>query len=154
MTFEKLAPVLAPQLFKFFVKLCFGKEAADLSAGPAKLLEAKLTQDFERRDFERQLVGISEKVVQQLVPLFDPSGARDLLAPETIAGEVAQAIDGVSVELLLEKDLDAGKLVEGFRKAHTLQKPRFSDEEEQVYFYALNEVADYLVEVAASSPGG
>jgi hypothetical protein len=70
-----------------------------------------------------------------------------------IAHELGTTLSqSLSVELLIEKDLDPAKLTEAFRRARPLPHAVFGDGETALYDRALDETARYVVGIANKLP--
>jgi len=161
-----LLTVTSTSVAKFLLKKYFASAGViqllgkDLSEGGQSVGEGLVdiaAAGFRDRAAQREALrlfeGIADKIILQLTPLFEEAQKHGHVNFESVARELATALEGkLSAELLLAKDLDPRKLANAFRDAHPLPTAQFSEAETALYERALYQSARYLVSVATQLP--
>jgi hypothetical protein len=145
------AKALVAPISEFLLKRYVGEAGAAAGKGlieiAGKVAEDGATQHEAKLRFE----DLAHKVVKRLIPLFEklPSNSA-----EAIALELATTLSrSLSVELLVEADLDPVKLTTAFRGNRPLPQAVFGEDETALYDQALEETARYLLSIANTLPG-
>lgn len=142
----KLGPPIAEFLLKHYISegaAASGKGLLDIAAG-------RITDEESQRVAVRQFEDIGDKVVRQLLPLFENV---ENISAEAVAYEVGLTLAAhLSAEFFLERDLDPAKLGIALRAARPLARGMFSQEEISLYERSLDEAIRYMVGVAQNLP--
>ena len=144
------AKAIGTPVAEFLLKHFLGELAAGEGKGlieiAAKAAEDGATQNEARLRFE----DLGHKVVKRLQPLFIelPSNSAEAVALQL--GETLSK--DLSVEFLVEKDLDPVKLAAAFRQARPLPNGMFGEAERALYDRALDEAVRYIIGIANSLP--
>jgi Leucine-rich repeat (LRR) protein len=144
------AKAIGSPIAEFLLKHFLGEGAAAAGKGlieiAGKVIEDGATQYEAKIRFEE----LASKVVKQIQPLFRDLPDNDA---EAIAYELGATLSqSLSVELIIEKDLDPAKITAAFRTARPLPRAVFGTDETALYNRALDETARYMVGIANKLP--
>ena len=144
------AKAIGTPIAELLLKRFVGEPAAAAGKGlieiAAKAIEDGATQYEATLRFEE----LANKVVKRIQPLFHNLPDNDA---EAIAHELGTTLgQSLSIEFLIEKDLDPAKLTAAFRKSRPLPHAVFGADEIALYNRALEETARYVVGIANKLP--
>jgi Leucine-rich repeat (LRR) protein len=144
------AKAIGTPIAEFLLKHFLGEPAAAAGKGliaiAGKAIEDGATQYEAKLRFEE----LGHKIVKRLQPLFHSLPDN---AAEAIARELGETLSqSLSIEFLVERDLDPAKLTAAFRSGRPLPHAVFGTDETALYDRALDEAARYLVGIANKLP--
>jgi hypothetical protein len=148
--FAVAAAKLGAPIADFLLKRYVGEGAAASGKGLIDIAATRINDEESQRLAARQFEDIGDKVVRQLLPIFENV---ETSAAEAVAHEVGLTLAGrLSAEFFLERDLDPAKLGDAFRSQRPLPKGMFSQAEVSLYDRSLDEAVRYIVGIAQSLP--
>jgi len=117
------------------------------------ILKSKGADIIAQRRGERQFEAIGEKVVENLLPLFDESSLTED-SKVFVAQEVAKTINQVNITsaVLAKSNLDPSELLKYFYDSNPEIISNFSKEQNDLYQYVLKESADYILDISSQFP--
>ena len=150
---EALALKVGERLAKLLIKKYLGLPGETLGTDLVSMAAQRISDRRLQRLAGRRFEEISERVVDQLLPIFESADRRGELAIEPIILELSQALDRPPiVEEMLAEDLDPKRFFETLRTNHRLPEGQYSSAEEELFRRALFACANHLTEVAADLP--
>ena len=118
--------VIGPPIAEFLLKRFVGETTAAAGKGLVEIAATAVSDGATQYEAKIRFEELGHKVVKRLQPLFhDLSNS----SAEAIANELGATLgQSLSVEFLVEKDLDPMKLTAGFQQARPLPRAVFGEE--------------------------
>ena len=154
---ETLVVSVGPAIAKTVLKLWAGdRKVASEGGGLAVDVLAKLIPEIRtRNEAERQLQTIGEKAAESLMFVFETEG-RQLMVDDqqAVANLVAQTLDRskISVEFLLERDLDPVRLARHLIAEATEQLSLFPEHRARLFTRVIEEASQSIIDIARVLP--
>ena len=154
---ETLIAVVAPAIAKTVLKLWAGDEKlASETGGAAIEALGKLIPGIRaRNEANRQLAAIGEKAAASLDFIFETEG-KTLLAgdQEAVAKLVAETLNRtkISVDLLVQKDLDPSQLAAHFLSEAGNQLDQLPEPRAELFRRVIEEASQSIIDIAHNLP--
>lgn len=154
---ETLIGAVGPAIAKKVVKLWAGDSTAEAEAGGLAVdTLAKLIPEIRaRKEAERQIEEIGERAAESLRFIFETEGKQLMVDDqEAVATLVAQTLDRskISVELLVQKDLDPMRLAHHFITEATEQLSLFPEHRARLFSRVIEEASQSIIDIARKLP--
>jgi hypothetical protein len=147
-----LATLTIP-IAKFLLKAYIGELPSEIGGGLVDVAKTKMSAFLDQREAQRQFERLGERIVIRLLPLFQRAEHSADIDVQKVLYEIAYVLEGrISADLLIEKDLDPGKLAAYLRGLRPSVEQTLTASELRLYHMALDETVRYLVEMAAQLP--
>jgi hypothetical protein len=154
---EALAIEVGTSIVKSVIKLWLKDYSivSDTSSSIVDMLKVGAKDKLTQRRAERQFQAISEKVAENLLPIFETDGGKlDENSREAVALAVAKTLNiaSASSDILAENDLDPSKLARHLLNVSPPEIKQFNFTEKALYERIVSESCEYIIDIASQLP--
>jgi Leucine-rich repeat (LRR) protein len=148
-----LAPAIAKGILKIWLK--DSSLTKDISSSLVDIIAYKTKDVFAQRAAKRKFEEIGERVVENLLPIFEYEG-RSLSESEHIlvASKASDTLDKSVLDMgvLAELDLDPSNLARHLMYLHPDATRDFGEKQTELYKRIISEACQYIVDIASQLP--
>lgn len=156
--FETLVSTLGPGIAKTLLKVWAGdyKIASEAGESSIEALTKLIPEIRARNEAKRQLESIGERAAESLMFTFESEGKLlKIEDQEAVAALVGRTLDGskIDTELLVQKDLDPGRLAQHFFSEASEQVSNLPEKHAQLFTRVIQEASQSIIDIARMLPG-
>ncbi|HWS83193.1 MAG TPA: NACHT domain-containing protein [Ktedonobacteraceae bacterium] len=126
--------------------------AVDTASTIVDMLKSKMTDRVAQQRAQRQFEAIGEKVGESLLPIFEADGTLDEGSRTAVALAVAETLNTISGEAMVQLNLDPSRLATYLLDKHPATGYHFNETETLLYQRIISESCAYIVDIASQLP--